>query len=207
MIVVTACFPRETKEIPPRPDVRIVHTAMGARAADGLAQSVIERPTLLLSTGFAGGLAPELRLGDLVIAEEVRSNGETVRVDRAFVEKAERVLARAGMTARVGSVECSAEVAGRAEKRELGAQGAVSVDMESGPLARWARERSIPFLSCRVVLDAATEDVVFSGRVPFWMSALRHPVHASRMMRACGVAACRLGTAIDALLDAWEVAT
>ncbi len=206
MIVVTACYRSETKAIAPQRGARIVRTAMGELAADDLARAVAKsgRPSLVLSTGFSGGLAPELRLGDLVIADEVRTKGETVRMDPSVVERARSILGAGGITARVGSVECSEDVADHSDKKALAARGAISVDLETGPLAKWARANRVPFLSCRVVLDAADEDLPFAVGVPLWVSVLRHPVAAARAGRAADIAARKLGTAVGCLLDAWE---
>ncbi len=208
MIVVTACFRAETKAIAPRRGAGIVRTAMGELAADGLARAVARsgHPSLLLSTGFCGGLVPDLRLGDLVIADEVHTKGETVRMAPSVVERARSILGAGGLTARVGAVECSDGVADRSDKKALAARGGVSVDLESGPLARWAQTNGVPFLSCRVVLDVADEEFPFSADVPLWVSVLRHPVAAVRVARAADIAAQELGAAVGCLLDAWEVA-
>jgi 4-hydroxy-3-methylbut-2-en-1-yl diphosphate reductase len=204
VIVVTACFRSETKAIRPRDGVRIVRTGMGDRAADDLARAVADRPGLLLSTGFCGGLAPDLRRGDLVIADEIRSGSEIVRVDCGLVDRARAALVSHGLSLRVGPVVCAKAVADPEEKRGLASQGAVSVDLESASLARWATANAIPFLSCRVVLDSADERMPFSGRWPVWMSVVRHPVRAVRVGRAAAAAAGRLGAGIECLLDAWE---
>jgi hypothetical protein len=42
-----------------------------------------------------------------------------------------------------------------ADKRAGAAMGAVAVEMEAGPLARWAAAHSVPFFHLRVVLDPA----------------------------------------------------
>jgi nucleoside phosphorylase len=44
-------------------------------------------------------------------------------------------------------------LASAAEKRVAGATGALAVEMEAGPLARWARDRDVHFAHLRVVLD------------------------------------------------------
>lgn len=203
MIVVTACFRAETKAIQSRSGLRLVYTAMGSRAADDLERLDVGRPALLVSAGFCGAVAADLRVGDLIIADEIRLRGEIVLVDRALAARAMKTLNDAGLASRVGPVECSATVAGRAEKQQMAARGAVAVDMEGGFIARWAEVRSVPFLSYRVVLDAADEDVCFSDRAPFWLSALRHPRCAARLVRASGLASRRLGAGIHALADAW----
>lgn len=205
MIVVTACFRSETRAIAPRSGARIVRTGMGARAADDLARAVAgrDRPSLILSTGFCGGLDSQLRLGDLVIADEVRMNGETVRVDSTLVGRARAALDAKGFSPRVAAVECTDDVLGSAQKRRLAARGGISVDLESGPLADWARASGVPFLSCRVVLDTAGEEFPFSAGVPLWISVLRHPAIAARAGRTASIAAARIGAAVDCLLDSW----
>lgn len=206
MIVVAACFRVETKAIAPRPGMRVVRTGMGARAATDLARAVAgrDRPSFLLSTGFCGGLDSQLRLGDLVIADEVRTNGGTVRVDSAVVSRALAALDAKGFSPRVGAVECTDDVLGSAQKREFAARGGIAVDLESGPLASWATASGVPFVSCRVVLDAAGEEFPFSAGVPLWISVLRHPAIATRAGRTAGVAAARIGAAVECLLDSWE---
>jgi nucleoside phosphorylase len=179
---------------------------MGARAAADLARAVAgrDRPSLLLSTGFCGGLDSQLPLGALVVADEIRSGDETVPVNRALVDRARAALDAKGLSPRVGTVECTDDVLGRAQKRELAARGGLSVDLESDPLARWARASGVPFLSCRVVLDTAGEEFPFSTGVPLWISVLRHPAIATRAGRTAGIAAARIGAAVGCLLDSWE---
>jgi 4-hydroxy-3-methylbut-2-enyl diphosphate reductase len=207
MIVVTACFRSETRAIRPRTDVRVIHTAMGERAALDAARLVREQPALLLSTGFCGALASDLRLGDLALADEIRVGDGTVYMDCAFVERARAALDARGLAPRVGPEACMPEVTSASEKRKLAAGGALAVDLESAALARWASRKAIPFVSLRVVLDTANEDVHFSRRVPLWVSVLRHPVKSVRVGRAAGIAALRLGAAVDCLADAWGATT
>jgi len=204
VIVVTACFRSETRAIAPRDGVRIVHTAMGARAADRLESFASLPPSLVLSTGFCGGLAHDLRAGDIVIADEIRSAGGSVRVDAALLAAARAALNARGLPSHVGSVECTDDVAGPEQKEALGAGGAIAVDLESGPLARWAGDHGVPFLSCRAVLDTVDEPVVFSTRVPVWATVARHPLVAIRVGRAARAAADQIGKAVDCLLDALE---
>lgn len=204
MILVAACFRSETRGIRRTPDLRVVHTAMGDGAAAAVAQAASEHPALLVSTGFCGGLAADLRPGDLVLADEVRSDVGAMRVDADLVRRACEALAGWAGTVRVGPVACAADVVGPTAKRDLASCGAVAVDLESACLAKWARAHGVPFLSLRVVLDAADEDVPFSRRVPLWMSVLRHPILAARIARRARIAAARLGAAVGCLAEAWE---
>ncbi len=206
MIVVTACFRAETKAIRPREGVRIVRTAMGERSTRRLSGAFgnSNRGLLLLSTGFCGGLDPELHLGDVVLASAIRREDEVLRVDPRLIDRARAALDARGLAPHVGEVECPADVVEPAEKRALAARGAASVDLESGPLAHWAAANGISFLSCRVILDSADEEMPFSARVPLWISVLGHPLTAARMGHAAGTAADGIGAAVGCLLDAWE---
>jgi hypothetical protein len=54
----------------------------------------------------------------------------------------------------VGPVLTSDRVLSTVEDKEAGAAlGAVAVEMEAGPLARWAAARGVPFVHLRIVLD------------------------------------------------------
>lgn len=204
MIVVAACFRSEARAIRTRAGVRIVRTAMGDRAVAAVARALATRPSLLLSCGFCGGLDPALRVGDLVLADEIQSGNETIRIDRGLVERARSALVERGQAPRIGPALCASDVAGPHAKRELAGRGALAVDLESAGLARWAAAHSVPFLSLRVVLDAVGDAVPFSRRVPLWVSVFCHPVQTLHIARAAGEAAVRLGAAIDSLAEAWE---
>jgi nucleoside phosphorylase len=205
VILVTACFRSEARTIPRRAGVHIVRTAMGRRSAESLAERVVRGsfPLLLLSTGFCGGLAPDLRCGDLVLASEVRMNGEVIRIDPTLRERARAALNEPDLVPRIGAVECVEHVLHPAEKTALAAHGGVSVDLESAPLARWAANNAVPFLSIRAVLDAAGEEMPFSDRLPLWASVVAHPVVTARIGRRANQAAGRLGRALACLIDVW----
>jgi len=179
---------------------------MGASAAVDLSRALGDGPLpdLLVSTGFCGATAPDLEVGDLVIACEVRTEGQAERFRRALAERAGQILARHGISSRLAPVECPAQVARRIDKEKLAARGVAAVDLETATLACWAAARSVPFVSCRSVLDTAGEDLPFSSDRPFWLSVLRHPGATARVAKAAGVAAERLGSAINCLVEAWE---
>jgi nucleoside phosphorylase len=205
MILVTACFPIESRWIARRPAVRVVHTAMGMEASASLDRlgDAAAGTTLLISTGFAGGIAPDVARGDLTLARIVRHGGEEIAVDPQLVERAHHALNGGSGTLHIGPCESADRVLGTDEKRGLAGQDVTSVDMESGPIARWAIARGIPFLALRVVLDPADTKLPFSADRPFWQSALRHPVAATRTARYAAAAGRRLGRAVNALVDAF----
>ena len=203
MILVTACFSIESRWIARRSDVRVVRTAIGERARETMEGigSRASDASLLIATGFCGGIDPRLRRGDLFLARFVRHRDEEIGVDLSLVECARSVLNGASPGLHVGSCESVDHVLRPDEKRALAADGVAAADMESGPLARWAADRGIPFIALRVVLDPVGALLPFSADRPFSISFLRHPVAAGRV--AChAIAAGRvLGTAVDTLIE------
>jgi nucleoside phosphorylase len=133
---------------------RVVLAANGAgrvhaaRAVHAACQRLAVRA--VVSTGWCGGLAPELRVSQVVVADRVLSveppaayqvrlpdgagfvSGDVVTVDR-FVQTA-------------------------AEKRKLFlSTGAIAVEMEAAGAAEEAQKRGLPFFCVRVVSDEAGE--------------------------------------------------
>lgn len=123
------------------------------KAAEGLkAQGV----TALMSFGFAGGLDPALRPGDLLLPESIQAHQISWPVDsdwRTCVKQclSGRLRAGDGILAASETVLTSAE-----EKKELAATtGASAVDMESGAVAASAASAGLPFLAVRAISDPA----------------------------------------------------
>lgn len=106
----------------------------------------------VLSFGIAGGLDPELRTGDLVVASRVRGPSGAYSADHDW---AMRLAAATG--ARVGTLAGAAEVAGTpGEKARLRAMtGALAVDLESEAAAAFAARRGLPFAALRAIADEA----------------------------------------------------
>jgi hypothetical protein len=68
-----------------------------------------------------------------------------------------RISEALGLRLLVGPVLTSAQVLVSSEQKRAGATtGAVAVEMEAGPLARWAVARGVRFVHLRVVLDPLT---------------------------------------------------
>jgi len=203
MILVTACHPIEARWISRRPEVRIVRTAAGDRSSVALERQD-DGAFLLLATGFCGGADPALRVGDLVLADAVCHHGREIPIDPALVDRARRRLAGGPGALQVGRVASADRVLGPDDKRALAADGFAAVDMESGPLARWAAERRIPFLALRAVVDAADDDLTFLSNRSVITTAVRRPRALMRTACAARTAGRALGSAVDQVLDAWE---
>ena len=201
MIAVTVAYPIEGRWIPPTPGVRVVRTPVGANAPEGI-ESIAghESLSLLLATGFCGGLRTGLRTGSLVLADTVRHRGEEILVSSEIVSAARDALESKRHEVHVGACECIEDVADPQRKRELAASGALSVDMESGPLAAWAASQGVPFLSLRVVLDPVDVDLPFQTEGSIMAPVFRHPIAAIRVGRSAVRAGRALGRALGDLL-------
>ena len=206
MILVTVCFAVESRWIARRPAVRIIRTATGKRCCKTMDRLASETSdvSLLLGSGFCGGIDPRLQTGDLFLAHTIRHRGEDVHIDSRLLDQAHHALDSGPATLHVGLCESADHVLQSGDKRALAEAGVAAVDMESGPLARWAADRGIPFLTLRGVLDSVEMDLPFRADRPFWISALRHPFASVRIARqAIGVGRA-LGTAVGTAIETFS---
>jgi hypothetical protein len=107
-------------------------------------------PDLVLTCGFAGGLNPDLKLGEVVF-ESGKRKAESTNLE-------ERFLAAGAKSARFF---CADRIATTfAEKKQLRAEtGADVVEMESAAIQAVCAERGIPCVTVRVISDTANEDL------------------------------------------------
>ncbi len=118
------------------------------------------RPDGLISIGIAGGLAPGLAVGDLVIGSKVAGHD----CDADWVAW----LARANPAAVIGVIAGVDTAAATADAKAAlpAATGAIAVDMESHIVARLAAAHGLPFAVLRAVSDGADDTLPHAARVP-----------------------------------------
>ena len=143
--------------------VDILLTGMGKANAEKSLRAALaaKRPSLVITSGCAGGLNPQLVTGDVVF-EIGRSRGDETQIktesESPHVVSYEKLIA-AG--ARDGKFHFADHVATTAaEKWVLWQQtGADAVEMESQIIREICREQKIPSATIRVILDQAGEDL------------------------------------------------
>lgn len=150
-------------------DVAMVATGIGiapARATARRALEVLPQPRMVISTGVAGGLTPQLRAGDLVIADRFLIESEdgglqSISVAPRPVQLAGDALLRAGLSAAAGPMLTARRVlSSAAYKREAHTRsGALAVDMESAAIAQEMASCGAPFLCVRAIIDAVSDEL------------------------------------------------
>ncbi len=142
----------------------LVRTGVGPkRARERLTPLLREVPCRgIVSTGYAGGLRHECKLGDILVPEAIQSIPPLAEgCFRPDPDLRERVLEGAGRgpwrvhTGRM--ITTDHVVFAREEKQKLGdTYDAAGVEMESAVIAEIADEAAVPFVVVRVVLDEAS---------------------------------------------------
>ena len=149
--------------------VALVQSGVGGNRAQEGARAVMEscRPEAIISIGFAGGVSPDVRAGDLILGERVYpwdpqaigENGDSVpkdclSADSALLEAAALTLQEEQIPCHKGDVLTVPEVLGPMLKKWVGARSPVkAVDMESYWIGEAAMANSVPFLAVRAVSD------------------------------------------------------
>jgi len=147
------CFALNVEAVPFRklalkmPDVAILITGMGRRNAENSLRKFLAKnlPKLVLTCGFAGGLNPELKSGDVVFM-----TGYPALEER--LADADAKMANFFTAPRIATTI--------AEKKQLREQtGADVVEMESGAILAVCRENRIPCAMVRAISDTASENL------------------------------------------------
>jgi adenosylhomocysteine nucleosidase len=164
-----------------------------------------ERPRLVVSCGFSGGLDGALKPGDVVLATGVRDEtGDELAAPQAVRLLAARALS--GMRTFEGDLVCTTAVAAtEEEKRALARPGSLAVDMESYPAARAAVDAGVPWLALRVIVDPLASSLPAFTRVAhghYLKPALKYALTGPRAVADLGRLALRARRASAALEQA-----
>lgn len=108
----------------------------------------------VISIGLAGALSPHLKVGDVVIADQIITGAENWDCQEGWRVRLMSRLAQAHQ----GQIFGSDVIIEKAETKSglHTATGALAVDMESQIAARFAASRNLPLAALRVISDDAT---------------------------------------------------
>jgi 4-hydroxy-3-methylbut-2-enyl diphosphate reductase len=164
-------------------DVVIGAGADRARRAGAELAAKLDEQTAVALVGVAGGLAPQLRTGDLVIASELRSTESTESRSLPGVGSLAAEFRRAGLGVLTGPLVSSPRYVHGGEREALAASGAVAVDMESAWVMGCLPKN--PLAVIRSISDTSECGPVLGGaRALGSLLAVRRPLE--RWARACG---------------------
>lgn len=136
--------------------VHVFLTGIGRENAEKAVRGFLaaHTPSLLITCGFAGGLAPELGIGDVIF--EIPPSGSAGNAAYAAVRSK---LAATGT--REAKIFCADRIATTvADKKKLRDEtGADAAEMESGAVQAVCGGQGIPCVTVRVISDTAEQDL------------------------------------------------
>mgnify|MGYP001177290925 FL=1 len=208
MVKALVCFAvaQEKQYFHVRESVHALVTGMGARAsACNLARLLeVHHPRLIIAAGFAGGLNPELKLGQMIVddadlSEHGLNLSGPVELFHGKIHSASQVMVTPFEKASL--------------RKETNAD---AVDMESSALRSIARNHRIPMVALRVITDPYNEALPLdfnqfmntAGSMRYGKLAchlLRNPSTVSGLIqfqKKLKYAAQQLGETLNILLDA-----
>lgn len=191
---------------------------MGAQKAAEAAEALVRtwQPELLVMAGVAGALSPELRLGELLVAEAVAA-GEVLLVPPVIPESAAGAAVRSGILLSLDRVLVTAAEKEASLSLPLlsGLPGGVTaaVEMETAGLAGAARAAGVPWAAVRAMSDTAAEALPLDfnrlrgpdGDLPpsrVALAALTHPAAIPGLLRL-GRRTAAAAEAVAAFLADW----
>lgn len=150
-------------------DFLLLLSGMGFDNAARAAEAVIRewQPNLLVSAGFCGAIAQQLKVGDVVVAKQiviVTADGPE-EVSVLFSAAGQNFVARqSGMRVFGGLFASTPVIMSKTRLAGILPAGSTNpvVEMESAAVAIIAVENSIPLLAIRAVSDPVDEELDFS---------------------------------------------
>ncbi len=176
-----------------RPNMRVtVHlSGIGAenarKSCEYLADQVFRGTVnVLISTGFACGLKPEIKPGDITV--------DFGRSDISIAEKLDRISARLGTGFHKGVFWCANRPLMSAKDKHAISQksGAIAGEMESQSVYEFCKNRKISFGSFRAVSDALDQNLPSaalrlspdgSAGFGFWKTVFTNPAEWPDLIR------------------------
>jgi nucleoside phosphorylase len=138
-------------------EVTIIISGVGRKGSERATRILIDsfNPDLIVTTGYAGSLTPDLVVGDVVVSTKAVSESGN-RVD--FIKPDLPIVSDPGKFGTILTVDRF--IGSVTEKRDFGERlGASMVDMESLYIGRIANEKGVACLGVRVISDDLKNEV------------------------------------------------
>lgn len=118
-------------------------------------------PRAILVTGLAGGCAPDVAPGDLVLGDPVgpTPGGAWLRADAGLADRALATLRTTGLPHRVGPLLTVGDLLATPAQKAAAwrVHRAAAADMESAHVLEWAARAGLPALAVRAVADGPAD--------------------------------------------------
>jgi len=163
--------------------VAAIYCGPGNRNATRATELLIEghRPKMVIAAGLAGGLSPQLKVGDLLLAERLLFAGDEpldIALPPELVAMSRQREVYSGTL-----LTLERPVRSSAEKQALWRQwGALAVDMESFAVLKECRRRGVACYALRAVSDTAADELPVEVE-----RLLAQPTAAGRWGAALGI--------------------
>ncbi|NKJ46369.1 hypothetical protein CIC12_06340 [Burkholderia sp. SG-MS1] len=139
--------------------VEVVYAARADLLERALNAAIARGCSGIVSFGTAGGLAPDLEPGSLIVANAVEGPFGRQETDRQWADRLVAAMMAgplAGRLQRGLMAAVAAPLVSADDKRALHrSSGALAVDMESHIAGATAAAHSVPFAVCRAIVDPA----------------------------------------------------
>ena len=156
--------------------ITLVQTGIGKNVSEVIHQlSKYFRIQLMVSSGFAGSVNPEVVVGDLIIGKHVLYSSReiseeeihidsTLSCDASTVDLAVKLSSADNLKSHCGDILSVDKIIHQSSiKKHIGTQtSAIAVDMESFAIAERANAMGIPFIVVRAISDGVDEDMEIS---------------------------------------------
>ncbi len=161
IVGVVAALSAEARALGPMSDgCMLAVSGIGGVAAAAAAESLIDAGVAALMTfGLAGGLDPQLGVGQVLLPVEVMSrDGTRFATARLWRERLSATVSRhCAVSAGVVLTAERSIATPRAKAAAFRDTGALAVDMESVSVAQVAADHRLPFICVRVIVDSAAD--------------------------------------------------
>jgi len=146
--------------------IEVLHTGVGEKVCRQWIEKFLRDQNFdrLISTGFAGALSDELKVGDLLLAK----NFSTIDLNESGLPFSRLPIHMADLLTVPALIDSSGE-----RNRIAHASGAAAVDMETEFIARACAEHGVPLLSLRVITDTPRQPFPAPMKVLFDMERQR----------------------------------